>query len=133
MIPVKKITITRAEGPTIKCGKPHEFPSFIQASAWLWNQAYTFPKLGYDKHDFKVEFEDGETYEGRLDCKHFSCTDPDLDIYQHLLSTCRWCAGREPYPHCGMEKYKAWMAQEDPATIQSYGEFIDKYLVEVPT
>ena len=129
MIPVKKITIERAEGPTALCGMEKSFDSFA-AAAWLRSQAATFPATGgYDKHDFKVEFGDGETYEGRLDCKHFSCADADLDVFQHIKSTCVWMAGREKYPHCGEDKYRQFLKHHPDEEIKAYGDFIDKYLI----
>lgn len=131
MIPVKKIIITRGEGPTALCGKPHEFATFKLANTWLRWQSSTFPaKGGYDKHDFMIIFEDGEEYSGRLDCKHHSCENNDLDIREHILSFVRWNAGRETRPWCGMEKYLQWMSQESEETKKHYADFMDKYLVD---
>jgi hypothetical protein len=84
---VKEIIITRAEGSSVYCGTPKYFDSFRSASSWLYGQSFTFPKTGgYDKHDFKITFMDGETYEGRLDCKSAECEDPDLDVLKHVQS-----------------------------------------------
>ena len=63
MIPVKQITITRAEGPAHLCGKPRTFDSFDAASRWLRTCSDTFPRTGgYDKHDLVAIFEDGFKY-----------------------------------------------------------------------
>lgn len=56
IIPVKKIVITRAEGPINLCDKPHEFASFEDANKFLLRYYPTYPTMGYDKHDFHVEF-----------------------------------------------------------------------------
>jgi len=131
MIPIKSITITRAEGPNRLCGKPHVFDSYAAASTWLLSQSNTFPASGgYDKHDFTVIFEDGETYSGRLDCKAYSCPDNDLDVYKHMLDLARWMSGREMFPHCGQERYKELIRlYEKDGTKKAYKEFMDKYLI----
>lgn len=68
-IPVSRIEVTRAEGPVRLCRK-RSFNSLAAASAALLKAAPTYPPGGcYDKHDFKITFADGETYEGRLDCQ----------------------------------------------------------------
>lgn len=131
MIPVKQITITRAEGPYEKCGKPKTFASFVAATDWMIRECETFPKDGgYDKHDFTVEFEDGETYSGRMDCKHYSCSNNDLDVRYHILSFCEWMGGIARNPWCGQEKYEAQMSQYTEETKQGYVDFINKYLRE---
>ncbi len=131
MVPVKKIVITRVEGPIKLCDRPMEFKDFNSASAWLASQSPTFPKDGgYDKHDFTVEFEDGETYSGRLDCMHFSCRNADLDVKRHIVSHCEWMSGRTAHPWCGEEEYRRMIATYEPATIKAYGDFLDKYLKE---
>jgi hypothetical protein len=96
MIQAKKITITRAEGPTELCKtRSFEGPDcWEHARNWLHGQSWTYPqKGGYDKHDFVVEFEDGDTYEGRLDCKHHDCEDADLDVASHIRQFVEFMAG----------------------------------------
>ena len=129
MIPVTKIIITRAEGPCDLCGKPKTFKTFEGASAWLNRQGYTFPKTGgYDKHDFTVIWADGETYNGRLDCKHPDCDDNDLDVFGHMLSFLEWNAGRTKNPWCGMDKYRSIVSGYPEADREEAGLFIDTYL-----
>lgn len=84
---VKEVIISRAEGPKeLADGKPHSFRSMAAASEYLRSQAFTFPKTGgYDKHDLKVIWDDGETYEGRLDCKGLGLPDNDLDVKKHIV------------------------------------------------
>ncbi|QSV17156.1 hypothetical protein [Photobacterium ganghwense] len=63
MIAVTKIIITRLEGEFKLCNKPEIFdkPSAILDSTnWMLRQAPTLPKVGYDKHDVEVHWEDGE-------------------------------------------------------------------------
>jgi hypothetical protein len=96
-IPAVRIAITRAEGPHDLCGKPMLFEGprcWAAARAWLFGQSETFPaEGGYDKHDFTVEFVDGEKYSGRLDCKASDCDDPDLDVAQHMREFLEFMAG----------------------------------------
>jgi hypothetical protein len=112
-----KITITRAEGPSALCGKPRTFegPDCWDASRkWLFSQCHTFPAQGgYDKHDFCVTFADGETYEGRLDCKHASCGENDLNVASHMRSFLRFYAGLHCPAHMTRERYEAFLAQQE--------------------
>jgi hypothetical protein len=125
----KCIEITRVEGPTELCGITKEFfGGWFEANAWLKRQADTFPKVGYDKHDFKVTFDDGQVYSGRLDCKHFTREDNDLDIHKHILEFCEWNAGIAKNPYCGKEKYEEWMKNSTEEEKQGYKDFIKKYL-----
>jgi hypothetical protein len=88
-IPAVKITITRAEGPSVLCGRPTEFVGhdcWLQANDWLEAMSPTFPASGgYDKHDFTVEWADGEVFTGRLDCKSATCEGADLDVAAHVF------------------------------------------------
>ena len=85
-IKLKKIEITRAEGPIHSCGIKHEFKDYISARQWLWSNAHGYPKQGYDKHDVSIEFEDGWVFHTRMDCQHYDNEHPDLDPQEHLLN-----------------------------------------------
>jgi hypothetical protein len=67
-IPVVKVWLNRAEGPTYETG-PRTVKSLSEASDVIHGWAKSAPPhgQGYDKTDFRVEWADGETYEGRLD------------------------------------------------------------------
>lgn len=101
LIPATKICIIRSEGPTELCNKPMLFTGprcWTAARAWLFGQSETFPANGcYDKHDFTVEFADGERYSGTLDCKASDCDYADLDVAQHVRTALIYMssAGRE--------------------------------------
>jgi len=112
---VAKVEITRAEGPTKLCGYTRYFAGLKEASSWLLLQSDTFPKTGaYDKHDVTVYFEDGGQWSGRLDCKHHSCPNNDLDVEAHIVSVCEFYAGRAKNPWCGEEKYRSFLEQQPP-------------------
>lgn len=128
-----KIQITRAEGPTHLCDAPETFEGdscWKKARAWLWLWSHTFPRNGgYDKHDFTVTFEDGETYEGRLDCKHFSCDDNDLDVAKHVRWHLEFMAGQYCPPHLSDERYKRVVA--DFGQAEQSAKFLLEY--DIPT
>lgn len=87
-----KIVITRIEGPNVLCDRPTEFVGadcWEQANAWLLAMAPTFPASGYDKHDFTIEWANGETYFGRLDCEASN----DLDVAGHVRRMAEFIAG----------------------------------------
>lgn len=68
---VVRIHLYRAEGPTKvleREGRQATVSSYEEADRKLKRWAETAPeKGGYDKTDFEVEWEDGETYKGRYD------------------------------------------------------------------
>jgi hypothetical protein len=82
-----EIRVTRAEGPSRLC-VTKTFTGddcWKHANQWLWSSAFSFPREGgYDKHDVFITFEDGEVYQARMDCQHFTCDYPDLDIARHV-------------------------------------------------
>jgi hypothetical protein len=69
MIPIKSITINRAEGRIEYC-KKHEFNSMKDVDHHMIWHSDTYPKMGYDKHDVTVLWEDGTKYNFRLDAMH---------------------------------------------------------------
>lgn len=68
-VAVKSVEIERAEGLASECIKV-TVPTLAEATRTLFQWSHTAPETGgYDKCDFKVTFEDGETYDGRFDMK----------------------------------------------------------------
>lgn len=132
MIQAKKITIERAEGPTDLCKtRSFEGPDcWSMARSWLHGQSHTYPeKGGYDKHDFLVEFEDGHTYDGRLDCKHHNCEDNDLDVGQHIRHFLEFMAGKCPAweTSAEFEKKVDMLHKRGNTTREEYKEFLATY------
>lgn len=127
---IKTISITRAEGPTPLCGITKTFTSFKDASAWLRSESNTFPKRGYDKHDFTVVFEDGRTYGGRLDCKHHGCPDNDLDVLLHMKQVATYASGRYMGNRTEQDehRYLVYLDMIGPEMMRSYADLIDNYL-----
>lgn len=125
MIKAKSITLKWKEGDP--GGLPLSFPSFSTANVCLQRLRVTAPPKGqgYDKTDFVVEFEDGETYEGRIDLQR--------DVYEtldgHIREFCEFHAGRTVRlpAHLTPAQYQRFLKYQDPADIKSLGEFLDKY------
>jgi hypothetical protein len=117
MIGVKKITITRAEGPMpgVHVGPDGRLVGFPEATVSGWVEAAgvlarwstTAPKGGaYDKCDFKITFEDGETYEGTYDLKHFSEERASLKDHVRKFVGCYSTLLRPPWTYReGKEHY----------------------------
>ena len=126
-----KIEITRTEGPSALCGTMQTFDGpdcWTAASKWLTRQSRTFPAQGgYDKHDFCVTFANGDTYEGRLDCKHASCSDPDLDVAWHVRSYQEFYAGTRRPAYMSQERYDGFLSRSGHS--QEAEDFLADYAV----
>ena len=90
----KEITLVRGEGPTEECDQPVMVGSYAEASAVLARWARTAPASGgYDKCDFSVSWEDGETYEGRYDLQNTGFNDSGETINGQMHSFLGFLAG----------------------------------------
>ena len=105
-----KIILTRAEGEIgVDSFDPTEAASFREADSILRKWALTAPKkLGYNKVDFKVIFDDGEIYEGRYDLKYKDKAEASLE--NHMKDFLRFLAGLSP----------AWMSEKQ------YAQFLEE-------
>lgn len=110
MIKVKRIEITRAEGPIHLCGRKETFDNFRDANLHLlWNQS-TYTKLGYDKHDVVIEWEDGNTYSLRHDCQH-----PENKYFKGNEIDKRLKAGVK----CSLEHYREYLTRDQIDFLES--------------
>ena len=116
---VKNIIVTRAEGPIEMTGKPQTFKTFADANKWLRESSMSAPKGGgYDKHDFKVEWNDGTIYEGRLDVKHWSNSDNDTDIAQHIKNMASYAVKQESFEPIAKKFYAEFKNKIDNGELQ---------------
>ncbi len=77
-VPVARIVLTRAEGRAYECVTV-PCATFKATDTLLRRWARTAPATGgYDKCDFRVEWADGETYNGRFDLKRTHTTGADM-------------------------------------------------------
>lgn len=127
------IKIARAEGPHYLC-VTREFEGsdcWSRASAWLVSQGHTYPKTGgYDKHDFTVTFDDGETYEGRLDCQHWTLENTDLNVAKHVRDFIEFHAGERRPAHMSVEQYKLYLNRMGEGEVKEAQAFLAEY--EIP-
>lgn len=95
-------------------------------------------RMGYDKTDFTVTWEDGETYEGRLDLKPTSCgeRESDTDIAQHIRRHCIFYGGlamtpehRNAWHWMTEDKYAAIVMSSKPEERQTYLRFLQDYQI----
>lgn len=117
-IHAKRIYITRAEGFHHECDVTHVCDSFAEANVVLRWMARTAPEGGgYDKCDFYVIFQDGETYEGRYDLTWDDVFEGDLA--KHMRDHCEFSAGVRIPAHL-VAKYGEAMARK------RYQSFLDE-------
>jgi hypothetical protein len=107
LLPPSRITITRAEGTAAEC-VTRCVTSYADADAVLRRWSDTAPATGgYNKCDFKIEWPDGQTYEGRYDLVHWRIALPDLA--EHVRGFVNYLAGEAP----------AWMRAK-PDVLRAY-------------
>lgn len=122
MIAIDNITITGAEGR--HSGEVVTVNDWPAATVLLLRWSTTAPKSGgYDKHDFIITFQDGETYEGRYDLKHHTVEWPNLK--RHVVSFVKFMAGLHQPIYMSAKDYEAYVNRHDP---QPYKDFLLNYL-----
>lgn len=91
-IKIKKVIITWKEGLIQESNMyPMTFRSIRDANRQIRANALSAPRTGgYDKHGFKIVWENGETYEGRMDVKYPGLPNNDLDMSHHIKEHLRW-------------------------------------------
>lgn len=141
-IAVKKIWLARGEGPTAEIGQVTIEPRFSGArrgttSEHLYDLADAVLRLwassapasgGYDKVDFIVTFDDGETYEGRFDMTRADRFEEQL-LQRHMWESLTFSAGVRKPSHLSKEDYKRYLANIGPDRMREAKEMLDKYMV----
>ena len=98
---VTMISLTRAEGPIVCCGKVDVFGSEDNLDL-IWDRAqhqltiwgYTAPEGGgYDKCDVVVHWANGETLKTRYDLVRGGLTDGGIDLRRSISNVVRLYAG----------------------------------------
>lgn len=130
-VPVKAIWLRRATGPNRDLGE-RLVASFETADAVLRKWAETAPKGGgYDKVDFKITWEDGETYKGRYDLVREDETKADLA--RHMKEFCSFHGGLWCPPHMKNEVYEEFIERQenDPHAPKrmEFVRFMEKYAI----
>lgn len=125
MIRASRIKLTRAEGRPHECvavtiepghvaslGNLSQGDVFYAADQILSHWAATAPDSGgYDKCDFEVEYEDGETYEGRYDLVREDTGRFDK-LGEHIRRFQKFCAGLYRPDHLSEDQYAAALKRQ---------------------
>ena len=136
MIPAKRITIERVEGYIDEAVKLTIEPGHGPGDIWqaanrillLWS--LSAPKGGaYDKCDFRVEYEDGELYQGRFDLQHWTCETPDLA--KHMRRFVSFNGGLFRPAWCETEQYRT-VLEDNPERVEWCARFLDAYEIGSP-
>ena len=128
-IAVKSITIHRAEGPSALCRKTTH-KNWVEAEKRIIGIRSTVKHNGYDKCDFVVIFEDGETYEGRYDA--MSLASSGFGLAAHVNSWLGYNAGTMKPAHMTDKQYQESLArseQRNPGFAKECKEFMEKYQI----
>jgi hypothetical protein len=139
-IPVKEITITRLEGPSIECDIGHKAHSFEEANKIIKQMSKSAPREkegGYDKVRFSVVFEDNPNYEqekiytGRIDMMHYTVekNSREQNIEQHIHDHLSFYNGTLKPDHMSQKSYDDFLSNNTtPQSRRDINEFLDKYI-----
>jgi hypothetical protein len=119
-----KFDVTRAEGRIEEC-KSYTVTTWAKTDSILRSWARTAPDegQGYNKCDFTVTYEDGETYTGRYDLKRHDMGFTDLLGY-HIRSFVEFCAGQHKPDHMTAAQYQEYLSDSNK---EEYAQFLLKY------
>ena len=133
LIRAKTIILDRVEGSHVEVGRPearieradHE-DIWSTADSTLKDWSETAPKEGgYDKTDFTIVYDDGETYKGRYDLKHWTVEYPDLA--KHVYHFVGFHAGVYKPPHLTAEEYAEILNRLWVKEIPEFQKFLQTY------
>ena len=129
-VKVLRIEIDRAEGPQDKCGK-RTFGTWEQANDYLRGVCLEQPKTGtYDKCDFRLVYDDGETYAGRYDAAHPEASAYEGSLGDHVRSHLLFVTGLQKPDWMDQEKYDNVLAgyrKDYPTMIPESERFLKGY------
>ena len=115
------------------CGKKAPVSTWKDADAIFSQIAQTAPTSGgYDKCDFTVTFEDGETYSGRMDIK--GGDNANESLAQHIGQFAQFYAGLWKPDHLTQKQYDDFLRNNDsynPGIAEEYKNFLSTYEVPV--
>jgi len=124
-IRIKEIWLRKGEGK-LPLPNPVTVGTMSEANDILLKWAYGIDKkmLGYDKTDFKIVFEDGSEYGGRLDMKHPTNYNSDHRLDLHCIDKLEIYSGRRRPAWMTESKYKAFL---ESLRLEEAGEWLDNY------
>jgi Large polyvalent protein associated domain 25 len=124
-IKLKSITFLWSESPVIEDG--HTVKTFAEADQVIKQIAAKAPNDGtYDKTSFRIEWEDGQTYEGRVDVqrKHIF----DYSLSQHVKDYALYRAGMKKPSNYSQEEYESLL--QTFGGIEEFKQFLNCYQLE---
>jgi hypothetical protein len=112
---VKGISITRVEGAPVGSANARA-DSWAHADTVLhrWSESVARDG-GFDKCEFTVEWEDGETYQGRFDLVNWRDAEPDLA--KHVRELAYFYTGRLRPNHMTPEVYAAFLEERSAVQV----------------
>lgn len=118
-----KFEIERAEGTQQECVK-RTVNSWASANDLLNSMSHTAPAGGgYHKTDFKITFEDGLVYQGRVDLTR----ERSQNLGRHVSEFAACYSGRVCPSHIKREDFKRLMAMYSAEDRAAYGRILDEY------
>lgn len=128
-IKVKRITVQCAEGPSYLCHLKTA-SNFEEANSLLRAISNDGPDLGYYKTDFVIEFENGDTYEGRFDVYRWDNPDKEpIDLQGHVRRFVQFYAGLRKPDRLTEVQYKTIISRGGGESVAKFREFLEKYEV----
>jgi hypothetical protein len=131
----KSIEIERAEGLSSECIAV-TVQTFAQAEATLSRWSMTAPDNGgYHKCDFKVTFEDGQTYEGRYDLSRNRADQDAPTLADHIARHLSFYAGahKNELPgylsHMTLADYHRMIGRLTEEQQAEYAAFLNTYQI----
>ena len=127
MVKATKITILWSEATRVENIEFIGENVFQQANDYLKWLAHGLPgkHLGYYKTKFRIDYQDGETYEGRYDLKRHDIFYGDLG--RHVRGICEFCSGRKKPDHLTEEQYRNCLASYPSGMSEQCSQFLDTY------
>jgi hypothetical protein len=126
---MSKIEIARGEGPSAECGKTATVLTWAGSDRVIqqWAKTAPGPNQGYDKCDFIVTWENGETYTGRFDMRQHD-TGYSNHLPRHIRNLVAFYAGLEKPDHMTPAQYRQFLASETtPAEMESARQWLEQY------
>lgn len=110
-IPVLRIWLNRAEGPTSEIGQ-RTVTSFQDADAVIRRWATSAPATGkgYDKVDYKIDWQNDHSYGGRFDMDRSHVTKSDI-LAQAVRDGLLFFAGLRRPSSISQEQYEKFLAE----------------------
>lgn len=124
-----KIVLTRAEGLSSETGtRTVEGATLWALAAGIliaWAETAPKRKYGVHKCDFKIYFEDGQTYSGRYDLRHISIERPDLAA--HVRGNLEFDTGKHKPHWMEEDEYAAYIKEQEKEN-PGFGEACEEWL-----